>query len=432
MVVEGHKGRLFAGAVEVDITPPVGVAMAGYGARKQNSTGIHDPLYGRALYLELDSSQFLLLTCDLIGVDLNFTTKLRQDINQALDIPSDHIMVSCSHTHSGPQGFLPDQPVHVSSRDDGLREITHRKLLGAAKWAVSAAEPVNLYFYDLNLKGIGKNRNNPEEGPIDPELSVLRINKDTGEPLAVLYNYGCHPTIMGHDNLLITADLPGGARRALKNHFPDCVFIFTNGASGDVSTRFTRKEQRFSEVDRLGKILASGVLQGMMKSEPIEVSEISATRIQLELPQRTLPPEDEIKATIEELQHKIKQLKEQSAPHGEIRKVVTQLEGAEGQLVMGNTQIDPSFFSTELQFFHIGPLFLAAIPGEPFSQTILDIKAECSPTKTMVISYANDIKGYFPDQRAIENNTYEALISPYDRRVADLIYQLTTDYCNKA
>jgi hypothetical protein len=432
MVAKDPRGRLFAGAVEVDITPPVGVAMAGYGARTHNSIGIHDPLYARALYLKLDSRELLLITCDLIGVDLNFTSQLRQDISEALGISPDHIMVSCTHTHSGPQGFLPDEPVHVSLKDEGLREITRRKLLGAAKWAVSEAEPVSLSFYNLNLTGIGKNRNDPEEGPIDPQLSLLRVNKPTGEPYAVFYNYGCHPTVMGHQNLFISADLPGAASRALKSHYPDCVFIFTNGASGDVSTRFTRREQRFPEVNRLGNILASGVLQAMMKSEPLPVSEIGGERIMLDLLQRTFPPEEEIQATIMDLEKKIEKLRAQSAPHGEIRKVVTQLEGAKGQQVMVKTQIDPSFFSTELQFFHIGALFIAGIPGEPFSQTVLDIKADCFPKKTVVISYANDTKGYFPDQRSIENNTYEALISPYDRRVSDLIYQLTTDHCKES
>jgi len=431
MVANDSRAKLLAGVVEVDITPPVGVPMAGYGARTKNSIGMHDPLYARALYLKLDSGQLLLITCDLIGVDLNFTNQIRKDISDTIGISPDHVMVSCSHTHSGPQGFLPDEPVHVSLRDEGLRKITHRKLLGAAKWAFSKAEPVNLAFYDLDLTDIGKNRNNPEEGPIDPQLSLLRFNKPNGDPYAVLYNYGCHPTVMGHQNLLISADLPGAASRALKRHYPDCVFIFTNGASGDVSTRFTRREQRFAEVERLGNILASGVLQAMMKSEPLPVDEIHGERIMLQLPQRSFPPEEEIRTNIRDLEVKIEKLKAQSAPHGEIRKVVTQLEGAKGQQVMVKTQIDPAFFSTELQFFHIGPLFLAGVPGEPFSQTVLDIKANCSNKMPMIISYANDTKGYFPDQQSIENKTYEALISPYDRRVSDLICQLTTDHCKE-
>lgn len=430
MVVNDLQGQLYAGVVEVEITPPVGVPMAGYGARKQNSAGIHDPLNAQTLYLRLDNEQLLLITCDLIGVDLNFTTRLRQDIANELDIPHDHVMISCSHTHSGPQGFLPDEPVHVSLKDEGLVDITQRKLLGASKWAVSKAEPVSLSVGDLDLTGICKNRNDPENGSIDPQLNVLRFDTTSKQPSAVLFNYGCHPTVMGHDNLKITADLPGAARAALKRHYPDCVFIFTNGASGDVSTRFTRREQKFSEVNRLGFILASGVMQTMMKSEPIEVADIGGERIKVQLPQRELPQAAEIQSTIGKLEEKIKRLKEQSAPHGEIRKVFTQLEGAQGQLIMVNIKIDPSFFATEFQFLHIGPLFLAGIPGEPFSQTVLDIKADCSPTKTIVISYANDIKGYFPDQAAIENNTYEALISLYDRRVSDLIYQLTVDHCH--
>ena len=55
----------------------------------------------------------------------------------------------------------------------------------------------------------------------------------------------------------------------------------------------------------------------------------------------------------------------------------------------------------------------------------------CSPVKTLVISHANDSKGYFPDRGTIEQGTYEALISPYDWRVPDLIFRATVNHCPK-
>ncbi len=431
MVKDSPQNRFFAGAVEVDITPPVGVALSGYGARTQNSIGVHDPLKAQTLFLQLDSAKLLIITCDLIGVDGSLTRQLRQEIAAELDIPTEHIMITCSHTHSGPQGFLPDEPGHISIEDKVLVEITRRKLFGAAKWAVSIKQPATVSFSDLNLTGIGKNRNNPEEGPQDTQLSVLRLDDAEGDPIAVLFNYGCHPTVMGYDNLLITADFPGAARRALKDHFPSCVFLFTNGASGDISTRFTRREQTFSEVNRMGLLIASGVLQAMVKSEPINVDALVGVCVPVQFPLRTLPPMAEITTTIEALKKKKLRLEEEAAPKGVIRKVVTQLEGAQGQLEMVNILKDLSHFTTEIQFLTIGSLFLVGIPGEPFSQTVLDIKAACASKKAIAISYANDSKGYFPDQRSIAENTYEALISPYDQRVSELIYQVTVNQCHK-
>jgi neutral ceramidase len=424
-------GRFLVGAAEVDITPPVGVPLAGYIARKGNSAGIHDPLQAQALFLQCESSKLLILTCDLIGIDLNITTQIRSEIADALAISPDQIMVACSHTHSGPQGFTPDEPVHISLEDKGLVEITKRKLLGAAIWAESQKEPATLSIGDQKLTGIGKNRNNPDEGPQDTQLSVLRFDNQAGEPIAVLFNYGCHPTVMGYQNLQISADFPGAARRALKTHFPACVFMFTNGGSGDISTRFTRREQSFTEVDRMGLLLASGVLNAMINSAPLDVPHIGSTRLNMYLPLRDLPSVSDIESVISKLEADLSRMEQQSASPAVIRKVITQLEGARGQLIMTQELEHVDGFSTELQFMHVGPILLVGVPGEPFSQTVLDIKAARFPNKTFVISYANDSKGYFPDQQSIENNTYEALISPYDLRVSKLIYESTIAQGNK-
>lgn len=431
MVKDKFNHRLMVGAVEIDITPPIGVPMAGYAARQGSSEGIHDPLKAQAVYLKCVSNELLLITCDLIGFDLNITEKIRDDIFNELGIPQGNVMITCSHTHSGPQGFTPDEPIHMGLEDAGLVEFTRRKLLGAAKWAVSKREFTRLSLGEINLTGIGKNRNNPEDGPQDTQLSVLRFDDDNGNPIAVVFNYACHPTVMGYDNLQISADFPGAARKVLNNQFPSCVFVFTNGASGDISTRFTRRSQSFSEVDRLGTLLAGGVLQAMLNPEVVEVEAVAAKVIDVELPIRSLPQITEINATIEKLQKKLGTLREESIAPGIIRKVVTQLEGAEAQLIMVEELGNISHLSTQMQFLHIGPILLVGVPGEPFSQTVLDIKAACYPQRVVVISYANDNKGYFPDQQSIDQGTYEALISPYDLRVSKLIYQHSVIQCRK-
>ena len=431
MVDQKAKNNLLVGAVEVDITPPVGVALAGYGARTKNSIGVHDPLKAQALFIQSGADKLLIFTCDIIGIELGITMQIREMVAQELGISPSSILISCSHTHSGPQGYLPNEPLHMSLKDDELVRMTQRKFLGAAIWAISQKEPANLAFGEQQLTGVGKNRNSPDAGPQDTQLNVLRFNNSQGEPIAVLFNYGCHPTVMGHDNLLITADFPGAARQGLKAHFPNCVFMFANGACGDVSTRFTRREQTFAEVERHGLILTGGVLEAMMKSEPVEVDHVEAECVEVQLPQRELPSAEEIDATLIGLQKKLEELKEKSAPHGEIRKVFTQLEGAQAQLELANLELETSFFHTQLQFLQIGPIFIAAIPGEPFSQTVLEVKSMCSPVKTLVISHANDSKGYFPDRGTIEQGTYEALISPYDWRVPDLIFRTTVNHCPK-
>jgi len=56
-----------AGATTVDITPPAGVLMDGYGGRREPSRGVHDPLFVRVLVLECEGESFAIMSCDLLA-----------------------------------------------------------------------------------------------------------------------------------------------------------------------------------------------------------------------------------------------------------------------------------------------------------------------------------------------------------------------------
>ena len=77
---------------------------------------------------------------------------------------------------------------------------------------------------------------------------------------------------------------------------------------------------------------------------------------------------------------------------------------------------------SQIQVLSVGGMALVGLPGEPFTRTVLDIKAASPNPFTAVLSYANDYQGYFPDAQSIEGGSYEALISPYDADAADSIY----------
>jgi hypothetical protein len=122
------------------------------------------------------------------------------------------------------------------------------------------------------------------KGSADQQVAVLRVDNLDGKPIAVLYNYGCHPTVMGTDNLMISADYPGAVRKVLHGMFPDTVIQFANSAAGDVSTRFTRRAPTFDEVERIGQIMAGAVLHAMNTAEPFEAERIKGRMEKVDLP----------------------------------------------------------------------------------------------------------------------------------------------------
>ena len=234
-----------------------------------------------------------------------------------------------------------------------------------------------------------------------------------GKPLAVLMNYGCHPTVLGHENRCLSADYPGAARRVLEGVYPDTVFMFTNGAAGDVSTRFTRRSQTFAEVERMGRILGGGVLRAMQLMETGGPAALSSRVADVEIPLRDFPPPDKAKQVLEDREAELERLQEAGAPHGEIRRATTKMEGARVQVRLAEALVDRSHVATQTQVVSIGGLLFIGLPGEPFTRLVLDLKEESPAVHTAVISYANDDVGYFPDDGSIEEGTYEALSSPY-------------------
>ncbi len=424
MVSPMGNGRLLASAVEVDITPPVGTALDGYVARRGVSTGIHDALKGQVLLLQSGTQQIALVCLDLLGANLEFTQRVREGIEATIGVPGHHLMLACSHTHSGPAGFLPANLGFPSTPDPQLQQEVARKVIGAAVWALERLQPARVGVGRGRVEGIGRNRNDPEAGPADQEVVVLRVDEEAGEPLAVLTNYGCHPTVLGADNLQVSADYPGSARAALRSLYPRTTFLYTNGASGDVSTRFTRREQTFPEVLRMGRILAGEVLKVMETTVTRDEAELRGRLESVELKFRSFPAPAEAQRELERLQAELEALKASGAPHGEIRVATTRVEGATVQQILAEGLAGRAHNVSQVQVLKIGELCLVGLPGEPFTRTVLEIKGPSKAPVTAVVSYANDEQAYFPDALSVAEGTYEALVSPFGPGVADRLREV--------
>lgn len=408
---------LLASAIEIDITPPAGYHMDGYAARTGKSQGVHDPLMGQILLFKSNHQQIAIICLDLVAVSLEFTMMVRNIIQEGIGIPPDNILVSCSHTHAGPAGFMPPYPGLITHDDPELQRYVAQNLLVAAHLATKQLQPTHLGIGRGMVEGIGLNRNDPY-ATADKEVIVLRVDSISGEPIAVLMNYGCHPTVLGYSNLLYSADYPGAARANLRKIYPETIFMYTNGASGDISTRFTRRDQSFQEVERMGRILSGEVLKVMQTITTHPASFLAAHVERIILPFRPFPSDSEAELELSELKEELKSLKNSGADHGAIRKATTRVEGATGQLLMGKELAGINSYQSQVQVIMVDDLALVGLPGEPFTKTVLEIKRSSPIPDTAIVSYANDSRGYFPDDETIARRSYEALISPYGAEVA--------------
>jgi hypothetical protein len=257
---------LRAGVATVPLDPPLGIEMMGYGARTGRAQARHDPLTARACYLAA-ASDLLVVALDVCLVAPVQAEALRREVERKTGVARDRILVGSIHTHSGPDtGFAAliagrEPPAHVPGLFDAA--------LRAAEGAVSSAAPARLGLARAEAR-IGRNRRRAD-GPLDPEVLVARVDRADGRPLAVLFVHGCHPTALGHDNLVYSADWPWSARDEIESALPGATSLFLLGAHSDVDPR-TRglldlaiPNQSvgvgFDEVERLGREIGRAVAE---------------------------------------------------------------------------------------------------------------------------------------------------------------------------
>ncbi len=398
-------GEFFqVGAAETNITPAPGLPMDGYVARQGPSTGAHDPLLAQVLVLGVGEARVALVTLDALAVSASFADPLRARLAALLGTTPDAVMVCPSHTHCGPAGLQDWFPAGAApALDPTLTAMVGGRILTAAEEALRRLAPARLVYGAAEVTGIGGDRNQPGRVP-EHRVTALRFDRPDGTPTALLFHYACHPTVLGPQTREYSADYPGAARERLRATWPRAVCMYLNGAAGNISPRYFRREQSFAEARRLGGLLAEGVVAALER--PQRAAAHLGWRCQaVELPVRAFPTD----ATPPE------------PPAGSDRLAQARAEGmalqARLRLAFGGRATQRA----SLCALRIGPWALVGVPGEPFGELAVAVRQ--GAPQALIVGYANDYVGYFPTQAAIEAGTYEALSSPYDARAQAILQE---------
>lgn len=393
------------GCSEIDITPQIPINLDGYLARKNPARDIANNLYARGFLFRDGDLRLGLITADLLMLDREQARLVREAAGRHIGIDPAKIIVSCSHTHSGPS----PTPTLGNPPDPAYIDWLLKALAGTLLLARENLEEVEMGSASCLIDGVSTNRRNPTER-IDRELTLLGFQNNKGVLKALLLNFACHPTVLGADNLSVTPDFPGAAVAAVKNIFPGTVVGFLNGACGDISTRFTRRGQTHGEAKRLGTGLgaAAASLAALLSFAP---GQLAATEVTIPLAAKTPMSPKKAAAEIVRWQKQVEALQRAGAPPGELRQAQTGLEGALLQKELSKALIALEKNVT-LNIWRLGDLGLAALPGELFSSLGENIKKESPFTHTMIAGYSNGYIGYIPSRKAYEQGGYEVLSSP--------------------
>jgi neutral ceramidase len=302
------QGVLLAGAAKTDLTPPPGYPMGGHSVGGATAQGYWTRLRARAIYVEdAEGRCVVLVSCDLWSMPAGLADRVAELVSAHADtrhVGREQLILAATHTHHSPGNFssCAIYNEHGSPRsgfDKRLFEFLAQRIANAVRQAVHARRPARIHVAESQIELLARNRSlpafisNPESSRIlgtnanlrtgqrtpefpaleayhavDPRLRVLRIEAEDGdrETIAVAAFFAVHPTVMNPRSPFYQSDLTGAATTLVEQRWvrqgdahASPVVAFFNGAEGDVSSDW--REQKRSEVLRLGLILAEAILR---------------------------------------------------------------------------------------------------------------------------------------------------------------------------
>lgn len=425
-----------AGAAKVDITPPVGVPLDG-NVRDKNSQGIHDSLFAKALVFADGKETVAIVACDLVGLSPELVGRARQLIEEGSGIRGENVLLNATHTHSGPAVIALLGP----KVDESYLEILARKMAGAVYMAQNKLQEVSIGIGRGTVEGISFNRrirmkdgsirmnweDLPETeiegpaGPIDPEVGVVRIDDQEGNPIAFLINFTNHAAILTGDNLLISADYPGYTTAMVEQIYPGTVALFTNGAEGNVNhidvhnPIQTLKIRGFKEAERTGRILGGEVVKVIENIKPEELTKASSSLQRIEFPLREIRQAELQRAKeIAEASRGKKLFLVDGVPEEIYAREIIKLSQRKGKSALAEVQV----------ITLDDKVALVGAPGEVFVELGLEIKRSSKFPYTFVLGLANGYLGYIPTSAAFDQGGYEvktASWSKFDRSAGEIL-----------
>ena len=411
---------LKAGFGKVCITPSAGASLAGFAARKGVSTGVHDDLFARALVIDDGALPVAMVTVDVLAMAGDFVERVREAIGRRVPIQPGRVMLASTHTHAAPVTistfFNPDEAVDA----EYLERLAHAIEEAVAQaWVERAASRIGVGAG--RVAGIGVNRRSRTGAPVDDEVGIVKIADPSGRTRGVLFNYACHPTVLGPDNLLATGDFPNMAVERIESQLrADSFAMYTNGAEGDISMGHSSElsaigviapGRTFEHAAELGFRLGDAVLAALDGIETQASATVGAARLPVKLPLKRYPAQEEAARTLRQAVERVRIL-EGAGDSPAYRQAQSELlyGSIEHYYARETARFTDGLLPIDLQAIRIQDALFVAVPGELFVEVALRAK-QSAGRPVFVVGLANGYVGYLPSRDAYEQGGYEVVSS---------------------
>ena len=475
------------GLSEVDITPPIGIPMAGY-RRYGNAIGVHDPLHARALAIEAaDGTPVILMTVAVVGLRRNAIDIIRGGIEQATGVPAHNIMVSATHTHSGPE--LGRESLFLAGRnpDENYEKVLFQRCIDSGVEAWESRQPGRIGLGTVLVEGVAGNDRALTYGGLtsDPRCGVIKVEDARGRLIGVAFNFGMHPSTLDLHNLEFTEDYPHYAIEGIKERLddPGLWVAFFQSAEGDSKVGYTAERSAIG-ADMPMRTYHYAEVKGRMFVEPvsrtIEQIETSANPViavandTFEYPCRESYPQSladakadlaDANARLAEVERRVKEIYtrdpnpskkalEAQLPLPPYWRYIAEPERIDnvrlGQRIVDQAREDvflgglnvgmatwmesPDHTATrrmEQMAVRIGDAALISFWGEIFTDISARVKRQSPFKDTLVIGLANDYAGYLPPEKEFLEGHYAVLISRWSPLAGSRLVETSLDMLNR-
>lgn len=404
----------------VDVTPPLGSALAGY-FHIRESVGILDPIYLNAVVVEVGEERIAVITGDFLSMYLTQATEIRNFVAAETGIPAQHILMQCLHQHTS---------VTAGNTPDFYRENLKRKYADVLRLALDdlaectvtvgekeASEPIS-FIRRFRMKD-GTVQTNP--GCLNPEIDhplgeadntvrLVRFRREEKGDIAMV-GFQTHPDTLGGHRF--SADWPGFVRRTVEKELEaegvHCILL--NGCQGDTNHIDTSRPkppvstaERYQKVARrMGEIVARAALELWDEGKPVAEGPISG-----EVSLHAIPSNLEGVELIEEAKE-IQRLLAAKLPTP--RPLNLAERGRYARISrMENLAL---FQKVNVTMVAFGKIAIVGYAGEPFTE-YADVLREAFPELFILTACnCNGAQGYLPSAAAFEEGGYEANSSSF-------------------
>jgi hypothetical protein len=375
--------QFLVGYAEVDVTPPLDTVMAAYGppGGYRRSDGTHDPLLAQIAVVANDADQaFVLVTIDVPGFMYDFDTwgpgikdirlAMVEAVKGKLVLHPGKILFSSSHTHAGPDliGFF--QPNKTGAPKEYLAQLLADIPAGLAR-AVDGLQPGTMHYTATELVGY-TGRDNDCSDVIDNSVTIMQARTLDGTPVFTATNYAKHPTMLGSENKLCSADWIWGYREELKQYTGGPAMYIQGGeAAVHGGSRGPEGTEAFERAYNMGKIVAETVaaaLPNLEQSVSLQIRHAAAVT--------TCQVKSELVLMIRE---------NMSIPYRRMHPEGDQMWVDE----------------VPISWHQVGDAELAAMPGEATPELALLSKSRMVSPHTFFVGLGNDEMGYIIDKASI-------------------------------